>query len=557
MQVWPRPKLQKFDDSKQNQQVKAKEESSFCEQKEAKKLCHLEPTARSRSAPGDKSFLLLFFKKDASLLPYNLLISLIIVRHAAGGIILERAMIDLDKSFDFIATDSAEARPIHLIEAADYQNFLAELPPAAADFLRDQAFAAEAGKLLLLPGPNGVAGAVLGLGASPDVYTYGGLAGSLPAGRWRYAAPADDTAVLGFCLGAYRARPTAAPAPQLVVPPGHEQALGLARAIFMVRDLINIPANRLGPAELAAFAAQLGARSGAEVTQCAGADLQRSYPAVAAVGAGSARPAQVVEFHWQGSTASPESPLIALCGKGVVFDTGGYDLKPSAGMLRMKKDMGGSAVALGLARLIMEADLPVRLAVWIGCVENSVSGHAMRPSDIIDTRAGITVEVGNTDAEGRLVLCDLLTAACEHAPALLLDFATLTGAARVALGPDLPALFCTSDAWADQFSRAGNDVFDPVWRLPLWAGYRDWLKSPVADIANVATKPMAGAIIAALYLKSFVNSTTNWAHFDCYCWNDQSRPGRPEGGEATGLQGIWRAVHDAALNKSGIQGLFR
>jgi len=458
-------------------------------------------------------------------------------------------MIDLEKPFDFIVMgESAAARPIYLAKPDTLEDFFARQPPAAAGFLRDQQFSGEAGKLLLLPGPDGVAGAVLGLGAAPDAYTYGGLAGSLPPGVWRFADAADDVAILGFCLGAYRPRPTTQPTAQLAILSGGEQAPKIARAIFMVRDLINLPANRLGPVELAAFAAQLAERSGADVTTHAGAELERSYPAVAAVGAGSVRPAQVVEFHWHGSTADANAPLIALCGKGVCFDTGGYDLKPSSAMLRMKKDMGGGAVALGLARLIMESDLPVRLAVWIGCVENSVSGHAMRPSDIITTRAGTTVEVNNTDAEGRLVLCDLLTAACEHQPDLLLDFATLTGAARVALGPDLPALFCNDDAWADRFLRAGNEVADPIWRLPLWEGYRDWLKSPVADLANVSSKPTAGAIIAALYLQSFVNPATPWAHFDCYCWNDQSRPGRPEGGEATGLQGIWQAVRLSVTN---------
>jgi len=459
-------------------------------------------------------------------------------------------MIDIEKPFDFITMEeSATARLIHLVRSGQQGDFLAQLPTATADFLRDQGFAADPGKLYLLPGPDGLAAAVLGVGDPPDAYTFGALAASLPAGVWQFAAPVDDTAILGFCLGAYRWRPNTPPAARLAVPPGHQPAIELARAIFMVRDLINLPANLLGPSELAGFAANLAERFGATATLTAGAELEKSYPAVAAVGAGSSRPAQVVEFHWQGSAASADAPLIALCGKGVCFDTGGYDLKTSAGMLRMKKDMGGGAVALGLARLIMQADLPVRLAVWIGCVENSVSGHAMRPSDVINTRAGLTVEIGNTDAEGRLVLCDLLAAACEQSPDIILDFATLTGAARVALGPDLPALFCNDDAWANHLSKLASAASDPVWRLPLWSGYRDWLKSSMADLGNISSKPTAGAIVAALYLQSFVKPGVRWAHFDCYCWNDQSRPGRPEGGEATGMQGIWYALQQAALRQ--------
>jgi len=454
-------------------------------------------------------------------------------------------MIELDKPLSCIETSAGQtSRPIHLVRPAEASSFLQTLEPAAADFLRHQGFAAEAGKLFLLPGATGVAAAVLGLGADPDAYTYGGLAASLPAGVWHFEPPADDTAVLGFCLGAYCFLPANAPFARLAAGEGHSEALALAQAITMVRDLINLPPNRLGPVELADFATALATRFGAKTDLCISPQLEQSFPAVAAVGAGSVRPARVIRFDWRGSAATDQSPLIALCGKGVCFDTGGYDLKTSAGMRYMKKDMGGSAIALGLSRLIMEADLPVRLSAWIGCVENSVSGHAMRPSDVINTRAGLTVEIGNTDAEGRLVLCDLLAAACEQRPDILLDFATLTGAARVALGPDLPALFCNDNAWADRFLQAGTKENDPLWRLPLFAGYHDWLKSPVADLGNISQKPNAGAIIAALFLQRFVSPGIPWAHFDCYCWNDQNRPGRPEGGEATGLAAIWRALQN-------------
>ena len=247
-------------------------------------------------------------------------------------------------------------------------------------------------------------------------------------------------------------------------------------------------------------------------------------------------------MRWAGSQARDNAPLLSLCGKGVCFDSGGYDLKPSAAMLRMKKDMGGGAAVLGLARMVMEADLPIRLVTRLGCVENSVSGTAMRPLDVLRTRAGVTVEVGNTDAEGRLVLCDLLAEAAAELPALLLDCATLTGAARVALGPELPALFCNDEAWADAILRAGTAQNDPLWRLPLWDGYDSWLQSPTADLNNVSAKPFAGAIVAALFLRRFISAPVPWAHIDLYAWNDQTQPGRPEGGEAQAIRAVFAAV---------------
>ena len=309
-----------------------------------------------------------------------------------------------------------------------------------------------------------------------------------------------------------------------------------------MRDLINTPADRLGPAELAAALVTVGEAFGAATSLVTGADLAREYPTIAAVGAGSDRPAVVATLRWQGSTAAPDAKLVSLCGKGVCFDTGGYDLKTSAGMLRMKKDMGGAAIMLGLARIIMAADLPVRLVLRLGCVENSVSGHAMRPSDVLTTRRGLHVEIGNTDAEGRLVLCDLLAEASDEAPAVLFDAATLTGAARVALGPELPAMFCNNDALAAAMLEAGTALHDPVWRLPLWPGYDPWLSSRVADLNNVGSKPMAGAIIAALFLQRFVSGSTPWLHLDTYAWNDSTTAGRPEGGEAQAIRAAFSAI---------------
>jgi leucyl aminopeptidase len=454
----------------------------------------------------------------------------------------------LEQRIDCVVNSPEGSRPVHIVRPDGLAAFLESLPAGQAAFLRDTAFSAKAGDLRLLPGPDGLTGAVLGIGSDSSPFVFGNLASRLPETcPWRLEPGDydDKAASLGYCLGAYRytqfnsgGRKPAS----LFVPQGHERGLSQASATWMVRDLINTPANVLGPVELADFAVSLAARYGAEHQMCADAALETAYPAIAAVGRGSIRPPRVVTFHWRGSSATDGSPLLSLCGKGVCFDTGGYDLKPSAGMLRMKKDMGGAATVLGLARIVMQADLPIRLAVRIGCVENSVSGNAMRPSDVIRTRSGLTVEIGNTDAEGRLVLCDLLHEASEENPSLLVDCATLTGAARVALGPDLPALFCNDNGMAEALLRRGDAVHDPLWRLPLWSGYDDWLKSPIADLNNVSSKPLAGSIVAALYLQRFVAPGVPWMHIDLYAWNDQTRPGRPEGGECMGMRALFALV---------------
>jgi leucyl aminopeptidase len=439
------------------------------------------------------------------------------------------------------------ARPVHAVRPAGLDALLAALPATQARFLRGAGFHAQADELVLLPGAAGVAGAVLGLGAERGPHVFGSLAARLPEGTW-YLEPGEyepPSAVLGFCLGAYRYSEFKAAGramARLLVPAGCERALSQARAAWMVRDLINAPANRLGPAELACVVEALAKANGAAFTRTEGAALDAGYPALAAVGNGSRRAPVVAAFTWRGSTAHAEAPLVSLCGKGVCFDSGGYDIKPAAGMLRMKKDMGGAATVLGIARVLMEADLPIRLAVRIGCVENSISGHAMRPGDILRTRRGLTVEVGNTDAEGRLVLCDLLAEASDERPALLLNCATLTGAARVATGPDLPALFATDDGWAEAIAAAGLAIGDPVWRLPLWDGYDKWLDSPVADLNNIASRPFAGAVVAALFMRRFLAPGTPWVHLDLYAWNDSTRPGRPEGGEAQAMRAVAAAV---------------
>jgi leucyl aminopeptidase len=441
-----------------------------------------------------------------------------------------------------------EARPLYAIRPEGLDGFLASLPPGQAAFLRAQGFDASAGAPVLLSGESGLAGAVLGLGADRSPFAFGGLATALPADTvWRFVSGdfGLQDAALGFLLGGYaydRLKPRKR-APARLAPDGvGPLAAATAESVCFARDLINTPANLLGPAELAAAAAAMAAGYGAAVERVAGAALAARFPAMAAVGAGSDRPPEAVIVTWSGSGADSQSPLVSLCGKGVCFDTGGYDLKPSSAMLRMKKDMGGAAILLGLAKLIMMNDLPLRLQLRIGCVENSISGHAMRPSDVLTTAQGRTVEVGNTDAEGRLVLCDLLAEAAAESPNWLIDAATLTGAARVALGPDLPALFCNDEAMAGAILAAGVAAHDPLWRLPLWAGYDSWLDSHVAEMNTVSSKPHAGAIIAALFLQRFVTAKTAWAHIDVYAWNDQSRPGRPEGGEAQSLRALYAAI---------------
>jgi leucyl aminopeptidase len=450
---------------------------------------------------------------------------------------------------DGIADPATPALPLWPVAPDGLQALLASLPAAQASFLRASGFAARAQELRLLPGDDGIAGAVLGLGADPDEaaspWAFGGAPFALPEGTiWRIeGAPDPAAATLGWALGAYRfaalkSKPGRAPA-RLVPPPGTGAALAEAAAIRRGRDLVNTPANLLGPAELAEAVRALGAAHGATVEVVEGAVLEQGFPAVHAVGGGSPRAPRVAILRWEGAA---DGPLVALCGKGVCFDTGGLDLKPSSAMLRMKKDMGGAAAVLAAAEMLMAARTPIRLLVLVGAVENAVSGTAFRPMDVIRTRKGLSVEIGNTDAEGRLVLADLLSYVAELQPAMVLDCATLTGAARIALGPDLPALFCDDDLLADSLLHAGRENKDPLWRLPLQKTYVSWLGSLTADINNVCSRPMAGAIVAALFLQHFVPKGLRWAHIDLYAWNDASRPGRPEGGEVQAARAIAHAV---------------
>ena len=464
------------------------------------------------------------------------------------------------RDLDCLATSPAGALPIHAVRPETLGTFLETRPPAQAAYVRGTGFTAKSGAVALLPGSAGVTGALLGLGDGTDPMAFGALPFALPEGSsCAFAGQLDcpEGASLAYLLGAYRfdqLRTTAGrPPARLVLPKGCGKAVSIATATWLVRDLINLPANILGPDTLAETARHLLAGLGAEIQMIDGAALQAAYPLVAAVGQGSARKPHVLVARWQARDAGPNAPLISLCGKGVCFDTGGYDLKPAASMLRMKKDMAGAAIALGLAKLLIENEIPIRLEVRLGCVENSISGDAMRPLDVIRSRRGLTVAIGNTDAEGRLVLADLLAEASDANPDLLLDFATLTGAARVALGPDIGAFFCNDDTLAMRIETAARIQHDPVWRLPLWNGYNSLLESHGCDLNNVSEKPYAGAIVAALFLQRFVRPGTRWAHFDLYAFNDSGRPGRPEGGEAQGLRAAWELTSKIVNNSVAIK----
>ena len=456
-----------------------------------------------------------------------------------------------------LGKEGGKALPLYAVSPESLAGILPSLPAVVATQTDLLAFTGEAGRVILIPDEQGkMAGALLGLGSGGAFSGFGAAAAALPAGSlWQIQAgqfPIGE-AELGFLLGAYRYQTQRTKKTCFAsLASVSARSRIVAGSIMLARELINTPANLLGPAELAAAATEIAARFKAEAECVQGEALAARFPTIHAVGAGSDRAPAAVIFHWQGSGAGERAPLVSLCGKGVCFDTGGYNLKPGTAMRLMRKDMGGAAIALGLAAAIMALDLPVRLELRIGCVENSVSGRAMRPSDILRTRAGITVEVGDTDAEGRLVLCDLLDEACEAQPDWLIDIATLTGAARVALGPDLPALFCSDDEMADAILAAGRKTGDQLWRLPLHASYAAWLETPFADLSNISSKPFAGAITAALFLQHFVSKQISWTHIDTYAWNDSTRPGKPEGGEAQTLQALLTAIEHLPSDELGL-----
>ncbi len=450
-----------------------------------------------------------------------------------------------------IDAEDGEAVEIVALAAEGLDDWLGTAPPETANWVRATRFTAKPGTHCLLPAADGrIARVLLGVKPDRDVWAYAGLPGDLPEGDYRLAVGADEAtandAALGWALGAYRftryVKPDK-PCARLAWPEACDrgQVGDLAAAIGLARDLINTPAEDMGPGELADAAAALAEAHGARCAVIVGDDLlTENFPTIHAVGRAAARPPRLIDLTW----GAADAPKVTLVGKGVCFDSGGLDLKPASGMKLMKKDMGGAAQVLGLARAIMGAALPVRLRVLVPAVENSVSGNALRPLDVIRTRKGLTVEVGNTDAEGRLVLADALAAATEEPPELLIDCATLTGAARVALGTDLPALFTPDDALAADLIRHAAAEQDPMWRMPLWAPYRESLDSKVADLNNISDGPYGGAITAALFLQEFVSETPAWAHFDMMGWNLKARPGRPVGGEAMGLRALYATIRE-------------
>jgi len=444
----------------------------------------------------------------------------------------------------------SEGIPIHAVAADKYDAWLADQPARTKSWLASLNFKADAGAYAVLSGDDGALGAVvLGLGRGDDPWVTGSLAKSLPKGTYCIASiaggPADfpTWAALAWALGGYSfARYKSDAASQRAAlgwPKGCDRAYveQAVLAATLSRDLVNTPAADMLPDALEKAARDVAQEHGAQISVISGDDLlAKNYPMIHAVGRASSVAPRLIDFTW-GS-----GPKLTLVGKGVCFDTGGLDLKPASAMGLMKKDMGGAALVLGLAQMIMALKLPVRLRVLIPAVENAVSGNAFRPGDVLKTRKGITVEIGNTDAEGRLVLGDALTEAVAENPALLIDAATLTGAARVALGPDVPALFTDDDQLAADALAASRQSFDPLWRLPLHTPYRKMLDSKVADINNAGDSPFAGAITAALFLKEFVPAGIPWLHIDTYAWNPGDRPGRPAGGEALAQRALFALI---------------
>ena len=436
------------------------------------------------------------------------------------------------------------AWPIHLIDKASFADWRKARPAADRALFDAARFDGKTGyQFALLPRDGDAFEVVTTVADAANLspWCLAKLGEALPEGRYRLAEGSPGPAALGWLLAQhrltrYKSDPESQPARILLTPDPASipRTVALAQATALVRDMVDTPAADMGPADLEAAAKDLAATHGATLTVTRGDALDQGYPMIAAVGraAERARAPRLIDLVW----GRPDAPRVALVGKGVCFDSGGLDLKPASGMRLMKKDMGGAAHALALAGLVMTERLPVRLHLLIAAVENSVSATAFRPGDILRSRQGLTVEIDNTDAEGRLVLGDALTRAGEEGPELILDFATLTGAARVALGPDLPATFVNDETLATQLLAVAHENADPLWRMPLWDGYDEMLKSDLADLANSADSPFAGSITAALFLRRFVPHGTPWAHLDTFAWRPTAKPGRPKGGEALGLR---------------------
>ncbi|GAA5069632.1 leucyl aminopeptidase family protein [Lysobacter panacisoli] len=442
------------------------------------------------------------------------------------------------------AASVADALPLHVVTRDTLAAWRATQAPAVGAWLDAQGFEGASFSAVTLPAADGgIAGAVIGVTDVLDPFAYGHAPFALPARAWSLAtalSPEAHAALqLGWGLGSYRfdryRTPLRVPA-QLAIEPPQGDVLDQLIACVRVRDLVNTPTEHMGPDQLEQVACEIAERFGAHIEVVSGEDLlTHNFPAIHAVGRASHRAPRLIALRW----GDESHPHVAIVGKGVCFDTGGLDLKPADGMRNMKKDMGGAAHAIALAELVMARKLPLRITLLVPAVENAIGPNAFRPGEVIATRQGLSVEIDNTDAEGRVILCDALTYAAERKPGLLLDFATLTGAARIALGPDLPALYSNDEAVAQQWIEAGVAQRDPLWRMPLWRPYLRYLASNVADIANGGPSKMAGSITAAVYLDRFVPPTQKWAHLDVYSWNDADRPGRPAGGEAQGLRGAY------------------
>jgi leucyl aminopeptidase len=438
--------------------------------------------------------------------------------------------------------------PITFVTSTTWPEHRARLDARGRAFADATGFEPRAGRHLLLPGPDeGLAGVLFGLEgweeSHKDLFRPGALPGLLPAGTYRFAnAPHDARlAALAFALGTYRFsryRKSDEKDVRLEIPDGvdGDDLTRIAEGVFLARDLINTPANDMGPAELEYAARALAARHHANVNATVGDDLLRqNFPLIHAVGRAAAQAPRLIDIVW----GDPSHPKITLVGKGVCFDTGGLDIKPDSGMLNMKKDMGGAASMLALAHMLMSRGAKIRLRVLIPAVENSISASAFRPRDIYRSRAGMTVEIGNTDAEGRLVLADAFALADEERPELIADMATLTGAARVALGPEVVPFYTDDDALADELSRCAAAENDPLWRMPLWRPYDQLLDSKIADVNNVSSGGFAGSITAAMFLRRFVTAARSWLHCDIYAWNQNTRPGRPEGAECQAARALY------------------
>ena len=451
----------------------------------------------------------------------------------------------------FETAPDATAIPITFATKVTWDAIQADLPDPARQFALANGFAAKPGTWLALPDADGrIAQVLFGLddanSKSRDLFRPGALPGLLPSGVYRFANAAHDTrlAALAFALGSYhftRYRKADVPDVRLVPPDGVNAAEieGIADAAMLARDLVNTPSNDMGPAELAHAAQTVAERFGASFTCVVGEELlQQNFPLIHAVGMASSRAPRLIELSW----GDPAHPKVTLVGKGVCFDSGGLDLKPSSGMLIMKKDMGGAANVLALAQMVMQAKLKLRLRVLIPAVENAVAGNAFRPLDIFPSRKGLSVEIGNTDAEGRLVLADALAYADEEAPDLLIDMGTLTGAARVALGPDLPPFYTDDETLAQDVARCAREENDPLWRMPLWPPYDAWLDSKIANLNNAPSNGFAGSITCALFLQRFVERAKSWLHLDIYAWTPTAKPARPEGGECQAARALFKLL---------------